>query len=429
MNSELRGLPPLVRLPLPWAVKSARSFIAASAKAVLMGADPDTQLDLRLVLARDLGARPFGRLLVGNRFVELGPQRPAIPLAIFLGQIALCDDQQHAMPGVRFEGDTSPAGRLYRAFSLQTWPRWAEPLQELRSEGLWPPWRLERGWLRPKARTLLHMDGVCRTMDQWLGFRDDERIVKVDLWKTLLELVQKANWSLDALDPRLREEYAGNVIQAEVLSRPESAKEESSPAVGAEPSHRDGWHGPVDRALQMTIDIASDGGAIHTFTHHLQNLGTTALTRLVRELWFEQTTGPLTIAATDECSRKVIIQRIHDAGAMVKFACQMFPALEPGASMVLSYRCGGGRFVRDHYWRQSFVRPTDTFSLELRQRGVSGLQQCSLSRERPDGSEVLATDAVEWETNGDQLTIRVRQQHLVVGEAITLRWGVDHARP
>ena len=161
----------------------------------------------RMVLAKDLKRLPFGRLLIDGRSIELGRAKPALPLAAYMGQLALCLSDSHATPAIRFSGDSSYGGRLYRAFSMTTWPKWAEGLEALRSEGQWPPWRLDRGWLRHKGVVPIKVVGVSRTEDQWLGWSDEEQIDGVELWDTISELVTTMGWTVGDLDEHLRTKY------------------------------------------------------------------------------------------------------------------------------------------------------------------------------------------------------------------------------
>jgi transcriptional regulator with XRE-family HTH domain len=51
----------------------------------------------------------------------------------------------------------------------------------------------------------------------------------------------------------------------------------------------------VERSLGIDIDVADDGWATLTYRHELRNDGAEPLTRVSRELWFEETNGPRTI--------------------------------------------------------------------------------------------------------------------------------------
>lgn len=183
------------------------SWAAAEPQGGLM-TTAKPELEIRLVFSRDVWRQPFGRVLVGGRFVELGRAKPSVPLAVYLGQLALCAENRDASPAIRCAGDATFGGRLYRAFSMSTWPRWAAPFEGLRVEGAWPPWRLDRGWLRPKLDVDLRVLGACQTDDEWLGWRDEQRIDNADLWQVLTSLVQQVGWTLDDLDPRLCTQYA-----------------------------------------------------------------------------------------------------------------------------------------------------------------------------------------------------------------------------
>src|SRR5437764_8225048 len=86
----------------------------------------------------------------------------------------------------------------------------------------------------------------------------------------------------------------------------------------------------VELSLAVAITIAPGGGSVVTYRHELLNLTPAPLRRLPLELWLKHTSGALAIWATPLDDRKIMIQRIHDAPSMSKFACQFSPAIEPG---------------------------------------------------------------------------------------------------
>jgi transcriptional regulator with XRE-family HTH domain len=181
----------------------------------------------------------------------------------------------------------------------------------------------------------------------------------------------------------------------------------------------------VDRRVSVEIEIGDDGWSVLTYRHELHNGSDTPFTRLSRELWFEHTAGPIDLRALPTSDdRNVIIQRIHDAAGYTKFACQLFPALQPGESMTVAYTARGGQFVSDHYWRQSIVRPTGELSLRLRHQGYDSLTGCSAVEERPDGSEVSATESLTWQRDGDGVAVDLTRRNLRPNQSVTLRWEV-----
>jgi transcriptional regulator with XRE-family HTH domain len=183
--------------------------------------------------------------------------------------------------------------------------------------------------------------------------------------------------------------------------------------------------GVIDRLVALDIDIADDGWSTLTYRHELYNNSDTPFTRLSRELWFEHTSGPLNLQALPTGDdRNVIIQRIHETTAYTKFACQLFPALMPGESTTIAYTCTGGRFVSDHYWRQSIHRPTEELVLRLRHRGIDSLTRCSAIEERPDGSEISVAENLVWRTKDDAVTIELARRDLRPNQSVTLRWDV-----
>jgi hypothetical protein len=179
--------------------------------------------------------------------------------------------------------------------------------------------------------------------------------------------------------------------------------------------------------MDCSIDIDAEGWASVTYCHQILNLTSRPMKRMTREQWFETTSGPLTIDPRPGSDRKVHIQRIHDTPSMAKFACQFSPAIEPGEVAMVSYASRGGRFVHDHYWRQSIPRYTRYFTLNIRHRRVAMLLNCTALEEHIDGSETSAIeDLVCGDEDGDAL-ITLTRDYLQPGQAVTLRWEVSHA--
>ncbi|MGL4743935.1 MAG: hypothetical protein ACRCXL_06040 [Dermatophilaceae bacterium] len=176
----------------------------------------------------------------------------------------------------------------------------------------------------------------------------------------------------------------------------------------------------------MDIDIAADGWATVTYRHELVNETNRPFSRLPREMWFETTRGNLELESLPTGSdkdRRVMIQRVHDSASMTKFACQILPALMPGEATTIAYRAAAGRFVEDHYWRQSIVRPTAEFTMRLTHAGLDLLALCTASEELADGSEVSAADGLFWDSDDSGVVIGLSRQSLVSNQALTLRWG------
>jgi hypothetical protein len=143
----------------------------------------------------------------------------------------------------------------------------------------------------------------------------------------------------------------------------------------------------IELAMKVTLDIQEDGWAQVTYHHELANLGSRPMSRLSRQLWFEHTRGPLKITPSDSDGRRITIKRTHDTSSSAQFACLISPPIKPGELAVVGYICEGGRFVSDHYWRQSVARHTRRFSLHLYHRGAAGLMDYTATEEHPDGAE------------------------------------------
>jgi hypothetical protein len=182
----------------------------------------------------------------------------------------------------------------------------------------------------------------------------------------------------------------------------------------------------VDLALCIDIDIAEDGWARLAYRHELLNLSDKPLTRISRELWFENTRdGRLKISPVNDGDRRVAVQRIHDTPNLSKFACQISPAVQPGDTAVVQYTCEGGRFVEDHYWNQSLPRYTRHFTMRLRHHQAGLLTSCAATEEHPDGSENSATEELLWDYEGNDVVITLTRDYLRPNQAVTLRWEVD----
>ncbi|MGY2119291.1 hypothetical protein ACW9HR_35820 [Nocardia gipuzkoensis] len=182
----------------------------------------------------------------------------------------------------------------------------------------------------------------------------------------------------------------------------------------------------IDLDSSTDIQISSDGSACLSFRYTVLNLTDRPLTRLSRELWFESTDGRLDIKPLREAERRIAIQRIHDTAHLAKFACQLSPPVQPGESAVVGYVCTGGKFVGAHYWRRSIYRYTRRFALNLRHINAGDLSSCSAVEEHPDGAENSATEALIWDTEGNDVIINLSREYLRPNQSITLHWKVAH---
>ncbi len=188
----------------------------------------------------------------------------------------------------------------------------------------------------------------------------------------------------------------------------------------------------IDRRLSLDIDVAENGAVTLNYRQELFNGSAVPFTRLTRELWFEHTSGPLVIEALpldedDDNARNLIIQKIHQSKLNAHYACQVFPAVQPGESATIAYTCTGGRFVDEHYWRQSVLYPTQELNVRLTHHGIRRLTGCSATEERADGSELSAADSIAWTRHDDAVIIELTRKDLAVNQALTLRWDFPRA--
>lgn len=181
----------------------------------------------------------------------------------------------------------------------------------------------------------------------------------------------------------------------------------------------------VELSLRVNITIDKDGWAETAHTREFFNMTNRPLTRVAAELWFENTRGPLAISATADEGRRVAIQRIHDTQNMAKFACQISPPIRPGQAAQITYRCQGGQFLSDHYWRQSISRLTRHLTISLRQRDAGRLLACTAVEEHPDGSENSAAEDLLWDYDDADAIITLTRDYLRPNQAVTVRWEAD----
>jgi hypothetical protein len=187
----------------------------------------------------------------------------------------------------------------------------------------------------------------------------------------------------------------------------------------------------VDLELDCTIDIDAEGLSAVTYRFEVVNLTDRPIKRMTREQWFENTDGRLQIEPHPSSDRDVSIQRIHDTANMSKFACVFSPAIGPGEVATIAYTTCGGRFLHDHYWRQSTPRYTRHLTLTIRHRGAAMLVNCTAIADDSDGSQHSAIDdLVCTHQDGDAL-ITLTRDYLQPSDAVTVRWEVSRgaARP
>jgi hypothetical protein len=182
----------------------------------------------------------------------------------------------------------------------------------------------------------------------------------------------------------------------------------------------------IELSMRANIDIAPDGWSHVIYRHELLNLTDKPISRLAREVWFESTRDRLVIEPTQDSERRIMIQRVHDTANLSKFALQISPPLQPGESALVGFEVTGGRFVYDHYWRQSVPRYVRHYSITIRQQSAGRLLRCMALEEHPDGSENSADDGLVWDYEGDDVLITLTREYLRPSQALTVRWDVPH---
>ncbi len=183
----------------------------------------------------------------------------------------------------------------------------------------------------------------------------------------------------------------------------------------------------VELSMRVSIDIDQAGNAVLEYHRDVFNLTGKPITRLPRELWFQYTRGSLSVSPIIEGDRRIAIQRVHDTPNLIKFACQISPAIQPGEISTVAYRCEGGQFRDMLYWRQSIQRYTRHFTMSIRHRGAGSLASCSAVEEHADGSETFASEDLLWDYEGDDIVFTLTRNYLRPGQSVTLRWDIERA--
>jgi hypothetical protein len=183
----------------------------------------------------------------------------------------------------------------------------------------------------------------------------------------------------------------------------------------------------VELELSLSIDIARDGSARVLYQHDLVNLNEKPLGRVTREVWFQYVDTSINITPTQHNDRRIVIQRIHDAGSLAKFAFKISPPLKPGERTTVRYVCEGGSFRDALYWREFMTRYTRHYTFRLRQQGVGKLTDCTAVIEHSDGSETSVTEGLLWDYHSDDVTVTAAVDYLRPGQTVELRWDADRA--
>ncbi|WTX00862.1 hypothetical protein OG216_46335 (plasmid) [Streptomycetaceae bacterium NBC_01309] len=185
----------------------------------------------------------------------------------------------------------------------------------------------------------------------------------------------------------------------------------------------------VELSTEVVLDIADDGTSRLMYRHVLLNLGQAPVSRLVRQVWFERTTGSIGLVtisspATRPGSQHTLsLRRIHETESFLKFACLISPPLATQEPLVIQYLCTGGLFTDELYWRQDVVRPTKHLRVSVRQGGVRELKSAVAIEEFADGREVSSAAGLAWTHRQDgTVFLTCTRADLSAPQALTLRW-------
>lgn len=149
--------------------------------------------------------------------------------------------------------------------------------------------------------------------------------------------------------------------------------------------------------------------------------------RMPREVWFQYANGPISIMPTKHNDRAIVIQRIHDAGSLAKFAFKISPPLGSGERTVVRYMCEDGVFRDEWYWRQTMPRYTRRYTLNVRHLGLKRLSECTATVEHSDGSEASVTEGLLWDYGDHGVSLTLAADYLRPGQSVELRWDTDSA--
>jgi hypothetical protein len=126
----------------------------------------------------------------------------------------------------------------------------------------------------------------------------------------------------------------------------------------------------VDLRTEIELVVENDGACSVTYRYETLNLTDRPISRVSRDLWFQHPRNPLKLEALPNNATKLVVQRLHAADNMVKFALHLSPPIAPGDAATFGYRCSGAEFRKDYYWRQAIARFTRSFTLSVRHEGV-----------------------------------------------------------
>src|SRR5262249_4572615 len=120
--------------------------------------------------------------------------------------------------------------------------------------------------------------------------------------------------------------------------------------------------------------------------------------------------------------RRIVIQRIHDAGPLAKFAFKISPPLQPGERTTVRYLCSGGLFSDELYWRQSIPRYTRHYTFTFRHQVIGKLSDCTAFIEQPEGNETDVTKGLLGDYDNKDVKRPFAVNSLKPAKVVELRW-------
>jgi hypothetical protein len=178
----------------------------------------------------------------------------------------------------------------------------------------------------------------------------------------------------------------------------------------------------VDLRTEIELVVEKDGACSVTYAYETLNLTDRPIARVSRDLWFQHPRNPLQMEPHPNSTAKLVIQRLHTADNMVKFAVHLSPPISPGDVATFGYCCSGAEFRDDLYWRQAIARFTRHFTLSVRHKGVETLTGLTAVEELPNGTERLAQQSTTWDYDGADAVMKLTLDYLRPNQYATLRW-------
>ena len=182
----------------------------------------------------------------------------------------------------------------------------------------------------------------------------------------------------------------------------------------------------IDAHTEAWVDIDEQGHTVVRYLYDAVNLTDRPISRVPRTIWFKYTHAEISVEPVQVGDHEVHIEMQVESTPQKKFAYRISPAIEPGGRARFGSEIRGGVFVDEFFWRHQALRTTKLMTIDVVHRSQT-MKRLSATVERTDGSEVLATDEVEWRHDGPDLRLRLQRTGLEPPEVVTLRWETNQS--